>query len=353
MIFLILVIRKAACSNSEKKMPKLTLEDRRRIKFLSKEGYSPSQIKSRFEVDMRTVKLWISRASPEDKPRKGRPSYLKRKKIRRVKRVLVKKPHTSCRELTPKINKIIKRAVHPRTVMRYSNKVGLKYGYEPTRQIHFTKDQRKARRKFSRDHIGYDWSKTVFEDEFSLYRTHTKKKKRHDPSARRNTLSKYNPYIKGVVAFSRRGRLEPIFYRKRLNSKIWQDILKNKLFPQIRNQYRGARSGVGTLFCDRDSSHTSKSSKAFYELMGFKVKINGPKFCDFNPMEQAIGNVKQKVRARNPKGVKDLRNYFIEEWNNLDESYFQSLIDSMDRRFQECLERNGQMTHWGSNMKRS
>ncbi len=117
--------------------------------------------------------------------------------------------------------------------------------------------------------------------------------------------------------------------------------------------YRGGRSRNATYFIDRDSTHKSKSTMAFYEKENIKVKINGPKYCDFNPAEQAISVLKARVRSRNPKGVNDLKSFIRQEWANMEESYFQALIDSMPRRFEECLERGGRMTHWGSNMKRT
>ncbi len=225
--------------------------------------------------------------------------------------------------------------------------IGLKFGYEPTRRIHFSKKERKNRVKFSKKYRLDDWSTTVFVDQFSLYRFHTKKKKRFDSDKKAKSLAKYNPDVKVNLAFCRQGGFTPVFNKKKLNTTQWIEMLETSVIPEAKSIYCGGIAGKPEFFWDNDSAIKSKASKAFYERKRLDYMPNLPKSCDFNPIENAIGKLKARVRSRNPQNVSDLKNFVLEEWSKFGLEYFQKLSDSMKNRFDLCILGKGKMTKYG------
>ncbi len=272
---------------------------------------------------------------------------MKKRHQKKVKKYLSKNPYKSAKRLKKKIGKIIGESVSASTVNRYSLIVGLEFGYEPTSSINFTKKERKERVKWAKEHIGIDWTKYVFLDEFSCYRFHNKKKKRHDPKSKRKSIAKYNPNVKCMVGFSAKGRLPVLFYKKRLNTLVWLENLEGKIIPSTQVLYPGGRGGKATYFFDRDPSHKSKASVDRYEELNLKWELNGPKYADMNPIENLIAICKQKTMARNPQGVKDLKKFIIQEWEKIPEQILKNCIESMPKRIELCIKEKGKMTKYG------
>ena len=65
---------------------------------------------------------------------------------------------------------------------------------------------------------------------------------------------------------------------------------------------------------------------------------------DLNPIENLCSILKRKVEELNPKTKEDLINLIFDVWNNLDESIFNNLIDSMNTRMNLVIQKNGDHT---------
>ena len=54
----------------------------------------------------------------------------------------------------------------------------------------------------------------------------------------------------------------------------------------------------------------------------------------------------KKVFDRNPSGVDELKQFCIEEWENIPQSLITELVYSMRRRAYLCLQNNGAKIHY-------
>jgi len=63
---------------------------------------------------------------------------------------------------------------------------------------------------------------------------------------------------------------------------------------------------------------------------------------DLNPIENLWAIVKRNVEKRRPKNLSELESFLGEEWDNIPNSLLISLVDSMSRRCNEVIEKNGE-----------
>jgi len=63
---------------------------------------------------------------------------------------------------------------------------------------------------------------------------------------------------------------------------------------------------------------------------------------DLNPIENLWAIVKGNVEKRMPKNLKDLEKFMTEEWNAIQESVLNNLVNSMRRRCELVIENNGE-----------
>ena len=56
--------------------------------------------------------------------------------------------------------------------------------------------------------------------------------------------------------------------------------------------------------------------------------------------------VKKNVEKRMPQNIEDLEQFMKEEWQNIPNSVIINLVDSMSRRCQSVIERNGERINY-------
>jgi len=67
---------------------------------------------------------------------------------------------------------------------------------------------------------------------------------------------------------------------------------------------------------------------------------------DLNPIENIWAIIKQKVEYCMLNNLKELERYMIKEWQAIPESILKNLVDSMRRRCQEVLKKNGELINY-------
>ena len=65
---------------------------------------------------------------------------------------------------------------------------------------------------------------------------------------------------------------------------------------------------------------------------------------DLDPIENAWGNIERYLGSRTYKDIKSLRKFILDQWNNLDESYWMHQTESIINRVDICILRNGGLT---------
>ena len=69
---------------------------------------------------------------------------------------------------------------------------------------------------------------------------------------------------------------------------------------------------------------------------------------DLNPIENLWDELQRRLRKRNPRPANkhELYTALKEEWERIPRKIYKKLIDSMPRRVQECIEKNGSPTSY-------
>ena len=99
---------------------------------------------------------------------------------------------------------------------------------------------------------------------------------------------------------------------------------------------------------DNDPKHTSKKAKTWFNDHGIEVMQWPAQSPDLNPIEHLWNHLKRKLGEYEepPKSVQELWNQFEVEWDQIDASVCQNLIESMPRRIEAVLKAKGGYTKY-------
>lgn len=124
-----------------------------------------------------------------------------------------------------------------------------------------------------------------------------------------------------------------------MNSANYTEILNNHLIPFIDEE---------TYFQDDNAPcHRSKKVKQFIDDNKIKTidwPANSP---DLNPIENIWNLMKTRLKKRDVTSKKSLIENLNEIWSKeISEEYLDKLIESMERRIEECILNNGGQTKY-------
>ena len=130
-----------------------------------------------------------------------------------------------------------------------------------------------------------------------------------------------------------------IFVEKRLNGEWYNKILENGLLPL----YSGKLSKSNTLFQEYGAPcHTCRVSKAWKAEHGIESLEWVAQSPHLNPIEHVWEYLDRKIRARRSKAwnIDDLKRILSEEWETMDETEIQKLMQSVPTRVEavKCAE---------------
>jgi transposase len=153
------------------------------------------------------------------------------------------------------------------------------------------------------------------------------------------------------AGFSAKGKTKIAFLTGRQNSEDYIYTVSEFVLPFAHLNY-------GTEFIyqqDGASIHTSKASMAFLEEQGVQVLEWTPQSPDLNPIENMWSIMTRRVyhNGRQFNTVADLRAAIEAAWESIEPKIIRSLIDSMPRRCQEVIEKNGNKTHYKLKLSRT
>jgi transposase len=137
------------------------------------------------------------------------------------------------------------------------------------------------------------------------------------------------------LARGRATSLFPIFGT--MNNEAYISLLDMKVLPWLKKQ----RNRGMVLQQDNTPAHVSWVTKQFFLTKRLQVLDWPPNSPDLNPIENAWSVLKDKVAVRLPKSLQELEAIAAEEWGKLTKSFFENLIDSVPRRIEQVIARNG------------
>ena len=121
-----------------------------------------------------------------------------------------------------------------------------------------------------------------------------------------------------------------------LNAARYQDEILNRVcIPQLNH------NSCMTLMHDGAPAHTACAIRDL--LQASRINILPWPSCspDLNPIEHIWDVIGRKVRARDPRNVRELERAVLEEWNILQQHVCQEYVRSMRSRCRAVINTNG------------
>jgi transposase len=149
-------------------------------------------------------------------------------------------------------------------------------------------------------------------------------------------------------AFSVRGKSELAFVTGRQDSTAHCETLSDTLLPFLHEHYL-TEDGVEAVFQqDNASIHTSRETRRWLEEQDFEIMGWPAKSPDLNPIENLWGILVQKiyVGGKQYKDEEALKVAILKAWDEIDQSTLNALINSMEKRLDECIKLKGAKTHY-------
>jgi hypothetical protein len=126
-----------------------------------------------------------------------------------------------------------------------------------------------------------------------------------------------------------------------MDGDLYIKILDDELGESL--EYYGKTTEDIIFQQDNNSKHTSKKVKKRLAEHNYEVMLWPSKFADLNPIEHLWSLLKRKLKsyAEEPKGIQELWKRVQEQWDNIDNSECQKLIESMARRVEAVIRARG------------
>lgn len=119
-----------------------------------------------------------------------------------------------------------------------------------------------------------------------------------------------------------------------------------KCYYILRKIIKKIKEKIGELYFEQDgaTSHTSVSNKKLiHKLFGDNILQNAPNSPDLAyPIENIWGYIKPRIKARNPKNIEELKQYAVEEWNNIPSKIIKKCGSNYTKRIKKIIEIKGE-----------
>ena len=131
----------------------------------------------------------------------------------------------------------------------------------------------------------------------------------------------------------------------KMDAPLYVSILEDELQESLHFY---DKTTANIIFQDNDPKHTSKFSKNWFKDNGFTVMKWPVQSPDLNPIEHLWHHLKKKFNKYEnpPHSLHELWERVEREWNAIDKSVCQGLIESMPRCVAEVLKAKGGYTKY-------
>ena len=339
-------------------MKPTTFQQHFTVTSLLQGGYSCRQIQSKTGVGKSTIgRIKKEMDGDEEKSKGGRPSKLSPSDKRSITRQITTGKLDNAVQATHFINNILSNPVTPQTVRNALKKDNFHSIVKQKRPL-LKKVHRLDRLKFAKYHENWtvdDWKRILWSDETKINRigsdgrTYTWKKKGEPLSDRTTTPTvKHgggnNLMVWGCMGWNGVGVLTEV--QGILNADQYCDILEGGVVESFEKLEMP--EGERMFQQNNDPKHTSKKATQWFEDNDIEVMVWPAQSPDINPIEHLWVHLK-KVLNQYPKpakGVHELWERVVEEWNKIPPETCQNLIESMPRRIQAVIKAKGGHTKY-------
>lgn len=325
---------------------------------LLQEGYSLCQIQSKTGVGRSTIGR-INRSMDGDKENNkgGRPSKLSSADKRSIIRQITTGRLDNAVEATQFINNILPNPVTSKTVRNALKQSDFQSVVKKKRPL-LKKAHRQERLKFARYHENWtveDFKRILWSDETKINRigsdgrVYTWKKKGEPLSDRTTTPTvKHgggnNLMVWGCMGWNGVGVLTEV--QGIMDAQQYCEILNEGVVESFEKLEMA--EGQRIFQQDNDPKHTSNKAAKWFEDNNIDVMVWPAQSPDINPIEHLWVHLKKTLKKypTPPKGVHELWERVVEEWNQIPPEVCQNLIESMPRRIQAVISAKGGHTKY-------
>lgn len=320
--------------------------------------HSTRQIASKTGLTKSTIARVTKELDLDKENRKGgRPTKLSHTSRRLVIRQITSGRCDTAVEVAHFLNPNLPQPVNPQTIRNALKKEDYRSVVKTKRPL-LKKQHRIARLKFAQDHANWtveDFKRVLWSDETKINRiasdgrTYTWKKKGEPLSDRTTTPTvKHgggnNLMVWGCMGWNGVGVLIEVLGK--MNAEQYCEILDQGLEESFE---RLDMEEEERLFQqDNDPKHTSKRATKWFEDNNIEVMVWPAQSPDINPIEHLWVHIKRELKKypEAPKGVHELWDRVVSEWEKIPPKVCQNLIESMPRRIQAVIKAKGGHTKY-------
>ena len=328
------------------------------VTSLLQEGYSLRQIQLKTDLGKSTIgRIKKEMDGDKENSRGGRPSKLSSGDKRSIIRQITTGRLDNAVEATHFINNILPNPVTPQTVRNALKQNDFRSVVKRKRPL-LKKAHRVARLKFARYHENWtveDWKRILWSDETKINRigsdgkAYTWKKKGEPLSDRTTTPTvKHgggnNLMVWGCMGWNGVGVLTEV--QGIMNADQYCEILDGGVVESFEKLEMP--EGERMFQQDNDPKHASNKATKWFEDNTIEVMVWPAQSPDLNPIEHLWGDLKKALKQypKPAKGVHELWERVVEQWNRIPPETCQRLIESMPRRVQAVIKAKGGHTKY-------
>lgn len=328
---------------------KKRLTDKEKVNIINLYNqYSLKELSRIIKRPVMTIKnfhdRWLQRGYISNKRPFNRPK-LNEKNVKEIKTYLTNHPDASRNDIINDLNL----NVVPNTLSKYLRRNKIRYSLIPQKPK-LSKKHIQKRLEYAKQYENWtkeDWRKVVFLDETSVILGKAYKKKAWKKRGEQRFFYKNKDfcisYFKAFSFISFYGKGELVFVQGKWNSDNYIDILNKSLIGKLKD-FDGKDF---YLVQDQDRCHISKKTMEFIKDKGVNTLNHPPNSPDLNPIENCWFIIKKRLSKRTDSyNEKIVKKMMTEEWEKIDESLLQRLVDSMVERIKKVIEVDGNITKY-------
>jgi transposase len=338
-------------------MKSFSSTEQNRVLTLLKSGATYATITAKTGASKATISRLRSKHCPDlPKSPGGRPAKLTAANIAYAKRLVRMGKVDNAVQVTKALVNVTNEPLSAQTVRRGLRKAGLRPVVKKKRPA-LKLRHRKARLGFALEHKEKtleDWKRVLVSDETKINRLGSDGRKwvwkevgegLSDRLVEGTTkFGGGSVMVWGCMCWDGIGYAERI--EGKMNAEMYCGILERQLLETM--EYYG-KSPSDTIFQqDNDPKHTSKMAQRWFEEHGIEVMRWPAQSPDLNPIEHLWHYLKQRLDEYEypPQGQEELWERVDREWNKIDKSVCQNLIESMPRRLEAVIKAKGGYTKY-------
>lgn len=332
-------------------MPRLSENERMRAIGMLEAGITQNVVARRFMVHRNTIQsLWTrfqATGHSRDQPRSGRPRVTSRRQDNHIRHTHLRNRFQTSTVTARSIPR--DRQISARTVRNRLREHDIRPRRPAVRPVLLPR-HRRARLAWCRRYLRYtqnDWAGVLFTDEsrFHLDSFDGRQRVYRRPGERFSDacVIQRNAWGGGSVmvwgGMTTHGRTPLVVIDGNLTGVRYRDIvIQQHVLPFINGQQRHV-----TLQQDNARPHIAHVVMDFLRQNNVDVLPWPAVSPDLSPIEHAWDEMERRLRSRPnpPQTLQELGQELVRIWNNIPQACFGTLVRSMSRRCQACINANG------------